>query len=288
MVMSLTDVAPVLEDTATPAPVAVEAQPSIETPDLPDSATGSEAAPETVPAAPAPPDLNTLLRDLPDEEFEKLDRVSRRTEAARRQADAQARRQQAVANTEWVASGEFVSDLHKAIEIDDAGNPRLNTQQITPTIGKLNSAIAHLVMSQLGNVIGEKIPADYALPLADLNRLEEAKTAFSTDPRNVAPLANEWIAIRERLAVEAAKPQLRKDIEKEVRAEFEARAKTAATRAADEARATQPAPTRVAGGPGRSWSSQVEISTAHANGELTTAEVRELRASGVFNSLPFA
>lgn len=297
MVMSTETAAPAQGATAAGIAVGELPQPPAEaTPQLapdPVATPATEAPPETDPAAtpetPAP-DYNKLLADLPDEEFEKLDRVSRKAESARRQAEAQTRRQQAVESSEWLTRGEFAQELVTSLQLDEqTGAPRLDPQKLAATAGRMLTAQTQMVVSLMGQVVGEEIPADFQLSKAEADRLEDAKIEFIKDHRQAPALVKEWMSTVKRVAVEQAKPELRKEIEREVRAELAAAARTEATRRADAAQSQQPAPTRVTGSnPAVTWSSQIQLDTAHARNEITTAEYRRLRSDGTYGSLPYS
>lgn len=280
------------EPTADSAAAAQQAPPEVTQPET-DAAPAPQTepqgtSPETVQAeAPAPPDLNALLADLPDEDFAKLDRVSRHGESIRRTSESEAQRRQREADAQWLAQDEYLGDLTKAIALDDDGNPALDRDSARSITTRMAQASLRGAVGELGALLDAEVPPDFALTREESGRLAEAVSEFRGDAGKAYGVVREWVGLIKRAAVEQATPELRKALEKDIRAELASDQKAADLESADAERTEAPRPTRTIGGSaGNPWTSQQQIHNAHAKGEISTDQFLELVTGGGFHDLP--
>jgi len=140
-----------------------------------------------------------------------------------------------------------------------------------------------------GAAIGQDVGADFALTADEQERLTAAQHEFNRDPvRNAGGLVSTWLRMRDRAVLATKEAEIEKRVEGRVRREFEAKAAEEQARTTREATRGQGGPTAASGvPPNGAWGSQRQIDMAHAMGEITSAQVRQLRDSGVYGRLEY-
>lgn len=256
-----------VEDTAAPAEVAPPPlafghdEPDVS--DEPEAATEVEA-PETVPAespetpeiesppVPEAPDITALLADMPDEEFEKLDRVSRSRESVRRRAESEtARRVQTAQESDFLAGkyGSAIADYVQRAETGVDGKVQIDSKQFDSVAGDMWGAASRMAYRAAESILKEAVGEDYRIPATLQNRIDSTQDEVT---RGTKPL-EDLLKVRQEVALaaqlEAERPKLRKEIEGEVRKEMAQEKVVAGRKAASETNANEAAPTRVGGAP---------------------------------------
>lgn len=256
--------------------------------------TEEQTAPETEPAAPpAPPepqppspeDLQRYIDDLPDEDFERLGRVARHGESQRRRAESEAQRRAQERDREWMARDGYVNDLANVVGTDDDGNVTYDRDGAGTIADRMWQTTVRAGVGTLARLIDNRLPEGFTLTAAEERQMREAFDSFAANIEDGEQVLEAYLNRFERAAVDRAKPDLRKEIEAEVRADLESRARSEELKQADERGRTQQ-PTRVEGGPGTQWSTQQAIDTAHVAGQISTEQYRQLMVDGTYYGLP--
>jgi len=268
----------VTEQPAAAEPVEATADPVEEAPPLPlvfglDDEPEAEVEPESVPSmgppeteptdspetpevepppAPEKPDLTALLADLPDEEFEKLDRVARTRESVRRRAESEtARRVQTDQETNF-AAGNYARAIAEYIQkapLGPDGTPQIDSRQFDAVAGDMWAASSRMAYRSAEAVLKGAVPDDYRIPASLQNKFDAMQEEVT---RGTKPL-EDLLKVRQEIAlaahIEAERPKLRKEIEAEVRKEMTQEAVVQGRKKAGEVNAAQPSPTKVGGAP---------------------------------------
>lgn len=280
------------------ASAAVETTPEVTQPEAVNGAE-PEAAPEqhAEPAAEdsaeptPPPDPQEWFKSLTEEQRRELpevrDLLRREGESIRRTAEHETQRKIAERESQWLERGEYVSDFAKAVVLNDDGNPVIDQRQTAEIADRMWNTGVRRIVDLAGNLVYSDVPDDFAITRAEQRALEDAQAAYIRDPvANGDAYLKARLAIHDRAVVEAAKPELRKQIEADVRAEFAAKAQTDSLRQADAARKEQTAPTNATGTGPRMFASKAEARAAHARGEISNDDMLELRGSTSWDQLP--
>ena len=127
-----------------------------------------------------------------------------------------------------------------------------------------------------------------SLTADETTSLNRALSAFESKPFEPIDLVQFYVSLAKRHIGASQKAEMRKEVEAEVRKEFETKQKVKDATATSQARRTQPQASNLGAAQAgqRGWASRQEMRSAHANGDLSNAEMREAIATGAFERLP--
>lgn len=226
-------------DTSEPETEVSAAPPETETPEPPET-------PEAAPQEPEKPDLAALLADLPDDEFEKLDRVSRSRESVRRRAEAETARRVHTEQESNFAAGNYakaIADYVRKAPVED-GTTQIDSQQFDAIAGDMWGAASRMAYRAATGVLREVIDGEYRIPASLQNRLDATQDEVTRGQKPLEALLKVQQEIALAAGLEAERPKLRKEIEAEVRAELAQSKVVEQRRSASETNASQAAPTQ--------------------------------------------
>ena len=209
---------------------------------------GEETAPsglgEETPApesAETTPDINALLSDLPDEEFEKLERVYRTRQSAADKAAAAERRATEDRLSRWVDQGGPQRELRTLFR--DGEEP--TEQQVSDVLASYGTTRDLRAVNIMHELARSELPKDYRIPQADMAAVEEALNQYRAGKGALdAVFVADMRALARAIAETEILPNLLK--EQSTKAKEQAEAKRKADAAAGASKT--PAPTKVGGG----------------------------------------
>lgn len=255
-------------------------------PETSDQPSEESTAVETLvtPEIATPPDYNKLLADLPDDEFDRLDRVSRRQESVRRKTAAEEQAKLLLRDQEWLARDEYVADFRQAVQLVEdeiTGTPKLNldAKKFSETADRVFGTAQRLSMGVLGAEVQKVVPADFTLTSEDANRIAEARQAYLENPLNSGPLISEWLKTVKAVGARESEAEIEKRVEKRLRDETTAKQKTEEVRIADATRASETVPTQVSGVPGQAIrvTSMSDADRAYSDGQIDHRMYKQYR-----------
>ena len=281
MVMETLDTA--APEAAVTADPATEAPPSVETPEsaeVESPETGQIDAPET--EAPKNP-LDDLDEDSLLEHPKVKDILARREESARRKAEHEASTRKAASDIDWAKKQGFVNDFADILrgsitQGEDGPQLRLDPKRIDEVTGRLWETNVLGTIGAVSQVVHNRLGDDYRFTPEDNKRLSEGYAEFTSNPSGKAmDYLSTLLDVVGKAAVEAATPQLRKDIEKAVRKDFETKAEADSRQRAETAARNGGSPTNLTGdGPTHRSDAQL-IEIYGSGGSITDSELERLK-----------
>ena len=252
--------------------------------------TEPAAAPETVETG---PDHAALLGDLDEDALSELgpvkDLLARREESMRRRTEVDSARQASQLRREELVGDEATKAIRQGFSVGDAGELQIDDEAVAGGVAGIFAGSVDLAVRTLGGIVDETVPKDFPIEREAAQDLQQALTAFEQNPTTGAgSLIRQYVSLSNRAAVAAAREEMRVEVEKDVRKDYEAKATVDERRRADDAQAASPGPTRgVQGTAGNAWSSQSQMDRAHRRDEITTSEYGQLVQDGTYDSLPY-
>lgn len=285
----------VMDTAAPPADTATEDQapPQETAPETAITASAPETppapAPETAPSAPETPDYASILAGIPEEVLREAAPikgiVARENESIRRRTENDTTRQMARQRQEWLAKGEYASDLEgllkNSVQSDDLGETRvaLDRKGVEGFVDRVWDASVIGTRDAALKVIESQLPEGVKLAPDDIRELQELYAESTRNPAKSDDLLKAELALLKREWLNEAKADLRKEIEAEIKKDAEARAKSETIKQADEAQRESPAPTRVAGSGGAptQFGSLADATAAYHDGDITHEQFKAER-----------
>lgn len=258
-----------------------------------------EATPETEPAtspetaAADAPDIAALLGDLSAEELQELgpvkDVLARSAESVRRTTEADGARLASQQRRQALVGDEATTALRLAFTVGADGEPKIDDEALGAGVNSIFTGSVDVAVRTVGLIVDDSVPKDFPMTREDAERFQGALTAFEKDPTGGAEnLIREYVGISNRAAVAAAEGEMRTELTKDIRKEFEDAATVADRTRVETAQENERAPTRgVTGAPATGWATRAQIDKAHARDEITTDEYARLNMDGTYESLPY-
>lgn len=288
---------PPAEPTETRAPAATEtAAPGTTETAAPQSTEQTQPVAEgEQPAGTEPEHTARGIDDLPDEEFAEHPRVKSllaRSEESQRQKDLNAAAAERTRQRQqWFDSGTYTVNLTRLAEnapVDEQGRATIDPKQAAGIADSMWEAASYGATSTVEEIIRAREPKDYRPPRETADRLEAIRADVDAGRKPLNALIDARLDAFEQTVIEQKLPQIRRDIERQVRAEVAAEQRTAAEREADVTRKTEPTPSRgTAGASAPTWTSQRQIEAAHAKDEISTDTYLQMLQDGSYHGLPW-
>ena len=250
----------------------------------PEVLTTAEAAPveavetvvEPTPEVKAPP---RGIADFSDDELAEEPKVKdllrRREQSARDRTQAEADQRALAASQQYVARTEYVEEIASAFTVSEDGVVTPDRRRLNTVTEKIENGLTARVQNETYRALNDMLPHD-GLTAAQQQQLRSA------GPQWVA----QYLDLIAEARAEQRLPGKRTEWEADYRKQQEARATVQARETASAARTTTGA-TPVTGRAAVSYGSQRDIDRAHMNGDITTAQLKELRDSGQYAALEF-
>jgi len=238
-------------------------------PDLQDADVDADLGTDDLPAAetePARPNLSELLKGLSDEDLESLPEVkslvARKGESSRQKAEREATAKIEAANQRYLASGEAFTELQRlAAEatLDDNGLPVVDRAKANRLFNLMLDGGSTAAVTQIANVLNDVTGEGFELTKAEQDQAAAAQVLWAQNKLDPSPLLRAWLPAVLRAHTTKVKGDLRKEVEAEVRKEYDAKSKLDTAKAATDGRKAQPGATVVPGGaPGQATGTEFE------------------------------
>lgn len=244
----------------------VEAIPDQQEP-VEEAAPGTDVLPDAE-TEPERPDLSALLKGLSDDDLENLPEVkslvARKGESARQKAEREATAKLEAANQRYLASGEAFNDLQRMIasaanNLDDNGMPVVDRNQVNRLFNLMLDGGAAASVTRIADVLNDVTGEGFELTKAEQDQAAAAQVLWAQNKLDPSPLLRAWLPAVLRAHETKVEGDVRKRVEREVRAEYEAKAKLDTAKAATDQSKSQPGATVVAGGaPGQPTGNEFE------------------------------
>ena len=287
-------------DTAVTEPQSSEQQPET-TESAPTPLLGQPATETVVPAEtetpeatePDPPSLADQIAALSDEEVAELapvkSLVARRTESASQQTAHRV----ATARQQAVQSGQAHAKIQNlardaAANVDADGNVTIDPKAFSDEIDQVIYTAMDLTRSTALNQIIAEVPEGFATA-DEVRAFQNAAGVVAADPTNPGPVIDVALRVLNRHIVAESRASIEKEVRAELQKEFDAKGtnKDSKTAQATRKATTDATPTTGGATPPGSYSTQLGWESAHARGEVSTAQIKAAQASPTWDETPY-
>lgn len=248
----------------------IEAIPDQQEP-VEEAAPGTDVLPDAE-TEPERPDLSALLKGLSDDDLENLPEVkslvARKGESARQKAERESTAKIEAANQRYLASGEAFNDLQRMIadaanNLDYNGMPVVDRNQVNRLFNLMLDGGAAASVTRIADVLNDVTGEGFELTKAEQDQAAAAQVLWAQNKIDPSPLLRAWLPAVLRAHETKVEGDVRKRVEREVRAEYEAKAKLDTAKAATDQSKSQPGATVVPGGmPGGTTGTEMEQAAA--------------------------
>lgn len=232
---------------------------------------GGEETEAPEPAETEKPDINTLLDALPDEEFEKLERVYRTKQSASDSAAAAANKATEENLSRWVDQGGPQRELRTLLKkaADSGDDP--DEQAISDVLAGFGTTRDLRAVNIMHDLARSELPKDYRVPQEDVKAVETAIDQYRAGKGSLDAI---YLADVKTLARAIAETELLPQILRQKEAESKAKQLTKEKADAVQTPKEKSTPTSIGGGaPGK------RMSWAEIDKKWNDAQWREMLAT---------
>lgn len=273
------------------APEGIAPDQPIETPVTDDTETAETAEAETDAPEESPPDP---FADLSDDDLRDHPKVksllAREGESTRQRTERETATRLHSQRQQYVATGQAKEDLTGLLvnaERDEAGRPQIDSDRFEQITGDLMSSGSAAAVNVVASVLSELAGDGFAFEEGEQEVVDAALSRYYQNPADPSALIRAWLKPYARAQTSLSRDDIRKEVERDVRAEYKARDDAAKAKQATEGRKQSPGATNVNGGATSTrYTSQSAANAAHARGDMSTDDYRALVLSGEYARLP--